>query len=173
MTDDWVISASELQVALSELSVSATVEARRKDEPGSDVLVVTFSMFHVFLGWNKDHLVFGSSKFEGEGLNWFDNLVQLKNMPARALAIYTVARSLIFIREFVRYVGRLAPRDKLAFPIDQALLYELIEAQAQTTLQGYWVLLDDTSVEEDAWLTGFGQFARSLPGGFRDEDKEQ
>lgn len=48
IADDWVTSASELEQAIAELGVTATVEARNDGTPGSDALVVTYSTFNVF-----------------------------------------------------------------------------------------------------------------------------
>ena len=160
MPDEWVASAEALEAALKDLGLSARVEARNNGTPNSDLLIVFFSFFVVFVDRHEDRWVFGLPNPRGGEQQWFDDLQGFKHLPPRALAIQVAARGFIFMMNFLDFMGNMPQEVKDKFQVDQALLTELIRATTSAAIPGHWSEIDSkVSDEEDDYLTVFGKTA--------------
>lgn len=161
MPDEWVASAEALEKALRDLGVDARVEARNNGTPGSDLLIVFFSFFVVFVDRHQDRWVFGLPNPRGGGeKQWFDDLEGFKNLPARAVAIQVVARGMIFMMNFLDFISDMPQETKDRFEVDQVLLLQLIKASTTAAIPGHWLEIDPkVSDVEDKYLTIFGKTA--------------
>ncbi len=163
MPDEWVAGAEALEKALNELGVVARVEARNNGTPGSDLLIVFFSFFLIFVDRDNGRWVFGVPNPSGGEMQWFDDLKGFQHIPARALAIQVVARSTVFFMTYLDQVGNLPQKDKEEVNIDQDLLLQLTLAMTTAKLSGHWLENGHTdSEEEDHYLTMFAQIANQM-----------
>ncbi len=161
MPDDWVECAEALGKALRELGVTASVEARNNGEPGSDLLVVFFRFFVVMVDTYEDRWVLGLPNPETGEQEWFDDFKGFSNLPARAIAILVVSRSLVFFMQLMDVLSKVPDEAKKDFQVDQALLFELIRASTSASIPGHWKELNpETPEAEDHFLTMLGQAAK-------------